>query len=403
MAKEMMLRAVRSALPLGVLLSGCFVLGAPGGGGGGGGGAVSGGGSVSAGGSVQVSAPASLRGGSAPTLQGPCGAGFGSTASAQRLSAFLQGASVFVNTAASLQGDLEQSCAAMARDLNVPEAELAPQGNQLRVQSACERVARALREELAALRSTPNVQVVAEQVPPVCTTNVRQFEECLQRCDTSYTPGRVELQCEGGELRGQCSAQCSGSCAVEVHGSCAGSCEGQCQGQWQGASCQGQCDGYCNLGAQASCQGECRGGCSVRYTEPSCSGRVVPPQVQTTCRTSCETRSVSESVCTPGYTRFRVTGVESLAEAAARAQRVRAAVTGGLGVIAGLGRKLELLVASGRALAENATAVPQAVGELGLGAGLCATQAVTALPGAVASVGVSLQVSVSVSGSLQAR
>ena len=387
----------------------CTPMGALGGGGGGGGGGSAGG----------------------EGLDSTCAnADYGTGVAAQKLETFLLSTATFISTAADLERTLIAGCTRMATDLGIPEAELqatSPETPALR--ATCDRVSRQIREEMAAVRGAANVQVQMNVTPPVCQASVDAYAQCAGQCDATYTPGQVP-QCEGGELRGTCSAQCTGRCSVEAHGSCSGRCEGtcsasctgvcqgtcegtcsarasdgscngRCQGTCRGscsAGCTGSCEGSCEMSAQAQCSGECRGGCSVAYTEPRCTGRLVPPQVDADCRASCDARVSAQASCTPGHASMVVTGGMN-AELQARADRLRTALQNGLPAIQAAAEKLRRLRAAAETMVNSGAAASGAVAELGLQAAACATQATAALPRATASVSVSVEVSASVSAS----
>lgn len=381
----------------------------------------------------QLSGSGGVSGSGGGGLGAECRGDFGTNAAARKLEAFLSATNTFVTTAAELETTLINSCEQMGRDLEIPAAEMAASGNTPRVKAACERVARQIHEDMQFIgASGAGVRVEVQASPPVCEVRVDGYARCAGECDASFDPGEAHIQCEGGELRGQCSAECHGHCSVEAHGQCSGSCEGtcsggcsgtcsgacegtcatrgsdgQCNGRCEGtcrgtcsAGCSGSCEGQCVAEVNASCQGECRGGCSVEFQEPTCTGTVRPPSVSADCQASCDARIEAEAECRPGSARVNVTGGMS-PEAEAKAARLRAAVEHGFGAIAVVTKKLERLGRAGARMIEISTEVPGAVGSLGLAAAACATSAVSLLPQATASVSVSVEVSASMSASAQ--
>ena len=357
---------------------------------------------------------------------------FGATQSAQTLETFLSSSAAFVAAAADLDHSLNDACTRMANDLAIPPAELQPASPDVpATRAACERVARQIHDDEAAIRGANTAQIQVSATPPVCQLSVDAYAQCIGHCDATVTPGQVPT-CEGGELRGQCSAQCTGRCSVEVNGQCSGRCEGTCQasctgvcqgtcegtcttraadgscnGACQGtcrgscsAGCTGSCQGSCEVSGQAQCSGECRGGCSVAYTEPRCTGHLVPPQVNADCRASCDARINAQATCTPGQASMVVTGGLS-ADMQVRANRVRTAVVDGLASIRATNEKLQRLQAVSATLVNSGAALPGAIGDLGAGAAACALASSVALPAATVQVTVSIQVSATVTTSAQ--
>lgn len=350
-----------------------------------------------------------------------CDSDFGTTEAAMKLESFLLATSRFVGTAAELDGSLKDACTRMAGELGVT-----PGTGDAR--AVCQPVVEKLRSEMSDLRASAHLTIAIESRPPVCEVSLDAYAQCAAACDASFDPGHAELQCEGGELRGTCSAQCTGRCAVEAHGQCSGGCEGTCSasctgvchgecegtcrtrgadGQCNGActgtchgtcsaGCTGSCEGTCEMSAQASCSGECRGGCSVAYTEPRCTGTVRPPSVRADCRADCDARIHAEAHCTPGYTRMNVTGrvASNLEE---RVTHLRNAINMGYGEIMAIKLKLERLNAAASDMGASARELPRVIGDLGLGAAACVTEATAALPRASAQVTISIEVSASFS------
>jgi hypothetical protein len=363
--------------------------------------------------------------------QTSCTGDFGTTEAAGKLEAFLSATTKFTSTADELQNSLRDSCRQMGAELGIPESEMAASGGTPEAKAACDAVAAKLRSELSDLRGSARLRIAIVATPPVCEVRIDAYAQCAGSCDASFTPGSAEIHCEGGEIRGGCSAQCTGSCSVTASGSCSGSCEGTCsasctgvcQGNCEGTcrtraadgscngACQGTCQGTCSAGctgscqgqcvaqAQASCSGECRGGCSVQMTEPRCTGTITPPAVSAECQASCDASLNAEAECTPGSVEVTVTGrvATNLEE---RVNHLKAAIRIGLGNILAAKLKLERLARSADAIGRTARDLPGAVATLGLGAASCVTSAAAALPRATASISVSVEVSASVSGSV---
>ncbi|MEY2935521.1 MAG: hypothetical protein RL033_6270, partial [Pseudomonadota bacterium] len=184
-------------------------------------------------------------------------------------------------------------------------------------------------------------------------------------------PGKLEVQCEGGELVGKCSGSCGGDCQVS--------------GTW--------------VSGQARCDGLCRGSCSVAFEEPRCTGTLRPPKVEAQCEAACNARLDAEARCTPGEAHVRVRGAvaSNLEE---RLARVRGAIEGAGGAVLATRAKLERLVGSGKLLLRAADDVPRAVGEIGVSAAACAAESAAGIINASASISVSFEASVSVSGAI---
>ena len=85
-----------------------------------------------------------------------------------------------------------------------------------------------------------------------------------------------------------------------------------------------------------------------------------------------------------------------------RAERVQAAGRAGLGTILSIKARLQRLRDSGQQVVELAGGLPAAVVGVGVEAANCARGAITELQGAIANISVSVEVSVTVSGSIVA-
>jgi hypothetical protein len=383
-----------------------------------------------------VQPPASGRGDTqsgGADLGARCGGDFGVEASAQKLESFLSASADFMTTAAELEGSLLSACTDMGKELGVPEAEMQPRGGEAPVKSACAAASAKLQSELQGLRAEAKLKLDVVATPPRCEVDMNAYAKCAGECDASVDPGKLEVECKGGEVVGECSGECKGSCHVEAEGTCGGECQGTCEGGCQGtcngacdgkcsaknakgecegkcdgtcsgtcsAKCKGECKGECWVEGKAACVGECKGGCSVAYTEPRCTGEVEPPKVEAQCQASCDAKLSARAKCEPGQVKVAMSGkVDSNVEE--RAAKVRAALEGGFGTILAARAKLERLHASGSAMVRMGGEVPGAVGNLGLSAAACATQAAAGIVRASASVSVSIEASASVSGAASA-
>ena len=376
-----------------------------------------------------------LTGGGGGGMGAQCRGDFGVSASARKLEAFLSATNTFVTTAGEIETSLIEACEQMGRDLEIPAAEMQASGQTPRVKAACDRVAQQIQADIQAIgASGAGIRIDIEATPPVCEVRVDAYARCAGECDASFDPGEAHIECDGGELRGGCSAQCTGRCSVQASAQCAGSCEGTCSGGCSGTCsgtcegtcatrgadgqcngrCQGTCRGTCSAGCSGSCQGqcvadvsgecsgECRGGCSVEFQEPRCTGTVRPPSVAAECSASCDANVSAEAECRPGDARVNIAGGLS-PEAEAKAARLRTAIGHGFGSVKAVAKKLELLARAGGQMVRVGGQVPGAVADLGLAAGACATQAVAMLPRATAQISVSVEVSASLSASAGSR
>jgi len=363
-------------------------------------------------------------------LSGSCGGDFGASVAAQKLEVFLGATADFTGAAAELEGSLISACEDMAEELEIPKSELQGSPGQPKLKAVCSPVSAKLEAELKDLRASAKLDINVAATPPRCEAKVDAYAECVGECEVDVDPGKLELKCEGGELRGQCDAECRGTCAAEVEGKCEGTCEGTCKGGCEGkcegacdgkcaatgadgscagkcdgtckgecsAGCSGGCDGECVVKAKAECKGECRGDCSVKMKEPTCTGEVRAPQASADCQASCDARISAKAECKPGSLNVDIKGAAD-SNIPERAARIRAAIESGFGAVLAARAKLERLGASGNAIVKTAGSLPGALGELGLSAASCATQAAAILPRATASVSVSIEVSASLSAS----
>jgi len=362
-------------------------------------------------------------------LSARCSGDFGLSASARKLEAFLSASADFVGTAGELEGTLLAACTDVGAKLDVPAAEMQPKAGEPAVKAACAAASAKLKAELTDLRAQAKLTIEVQAEPPHCEVSMDAYASCAGECDASVQPGQLDMKCEGGELvgtckgtcQGQCSAHAEGKCGGECEGTCEGGCGGTCQGTCEGncsskdasgqcngkcdgtchgtcsAKCKGQCSGECWMNASAECTGECRGGCSVAFEAPRCTGTVTPPKVQADCQASCNAKVNAKAECKPGHVGVAIKGkvASNLEE---RIAKVRAAVEGSWGAVLVARAKLDRLGASGQALIQTGQQLPAAVGELGLSAAACATQAAAGLVKASASVSVSFEASASISG-----
>lgn len=362
-----------------------------------------------------------------------CGGDFGASAAAQKLEAFLSASADFTASAGELEGSLLAACTDIAQKLEVPAAELQPPPNEPAVKVVCGAASAHLKAELTDLRAQAKLKVAVEAEPPRCEVSMDAYAACAAECDVNVQPGQVDLQCEGGEIVGTCKGECTGSCSAEVAGKCGGECEGTCEGGCGGtchgacdgtcsatnaagecegkcsgtchgtcsAKCKGTCSGECWVKGNAQCSGECKGGCSVAYEAPRCTGNVTPPQMDADCKASCDAKLQAKAECKPGHVSVSVKG-KVKTDVEARLAKVRAALESSWGAVVLARARLERVGASAQAMVKTAESVPGAIGELGIGAAGCATQAAGGILRASASISVSVQASASISGAASA-
>jgi len=304
-------------------------------------------------------------------LQARCGAGFGASASARKLESFMSASVSFMGAAQDLHGVLLDACQDIGRRLAVPEQQLVGPNGDPDVRIACAAASAALRAELQDLRVQAKLQVEVEATPPQCDIRVDAYASCAAQCDATVDPGKLEVQCEGGELVGQCSGVCQGDCNAS--------------GTW--------------VSGQASCNGLCRGSCSVAFQEPRCTGTMRPPSVEAQCAASCNAKLDAEASCTPGKASLVVRG-QVASNIEERLTRVRGAIEGAGGAVLATRAKLGRLVGSGKLLLRAADDVPKAVGDIGISAAACAAESAAGIINASASISISFEASVSVSGAI---
>lgn len=361
-----------------------------------------------------------------------CSGDLGSGEASAKLATFVDAAGAFMGGVAALDGQLGTACRNLGGDLRMSAAELEASGTD--TASVCAQVAARVQAEMEKARAEASIEAKLEIVEPVCTTKVEEYKRCIERCEPRVVrPGYVDYHCEGGELRGGCSAQCTGSCASSVQGQCAGACEGICSGGCSGtcngicegecsarlpngqcagscrgtcrgtcsAGCTGSCSGQCVAQAQAACRGECRGGCSVDFQAPVCTGHIVPPEVRTECRQSCDTFCISHQECTPGMARL-VVDASGATAAASRVSAVVQAVAARMPEIHALSHRLQDLRDAGAVMVKSADDAVAAATQMGGRAALCVAEIAGSLPGAVARLGGAFQVTVKITVSFGA-
>lgn len=337
-----------------------------------------------------------------------CRGDFGASAAADRFESFMLATARFHDAATEAQQTMLDACKRMGRTLEMPASQLDKNGVEA-TREVCNAVASHIEAEMRAVGAASETTVELRTQPPRCEARFEAYADCAARCDASVTPGELELHCEGGELRGQCSASCSGSCALDVQASCEGTCEGVCEGTCSAraadGSCAGRCDGTCRgqcvAEVRGQCGGECRGGCSVEWQEPYCTGDYRPPQVSAECNAACDAQVHASMDCQPGQAELVVSGGPDAATEA-RAAKLRAAVADGLAVVLTVRERVRRLEDSGRAVIAQLQSLPAAIRDVGVSAAACSAGALADLQASLAAVTITAEVSVSVSASFSA-
>lgn len=337
-----------------------------------------------------------------------CRGDFGTSAAANQFEGFMGAVWEFHQAATSTQRTLLEACQQMGRALEVPAAQLQGEGPD-GTRAVCDAVSRKLRSEIVAIQERSETTVELRTRPPHCEASFDAYADCAASCDVNVQPGELEMRCEGGEIRGQCSAECSGRCAMDVQAQCSGVCEGRCEGTCSeraaDGSCTGQCDGTCHgecvADVSGQCTGECRGGCSAEWERPYCTGRYDPPEVNADCQAACDARVEASMECRPGEAELVVGGGPDEATLA-RAERVRQAISVGLVTVMTVRERVRRLQDSGRLVLTRLENLPDAVRTVGVSAAACSAGALADLQSSLSSVSVSVEVSVSVSASASA-
>jgi hypothetical protein len=214
-----------------------------------------------------------------------------------KVKAFLQVSYDVNKVVVDLEGDLITSCAALGKDLGMPEAELkVTAGGGKGAEKVCTAVAAKLKSMLGA---QAEAKLAVEFDPPKCYADVDGMMKCMESCGSPIEPGKLEASCSGGEISGSCDAECKGKCTVEAGAECTGTCR---------AACSGSCSGGCEVKAAAKCSGSCSGGCSATVKEPKCSGEFKPPTVDVECQQSCGNRAAASAKCDPPNVRVTANG-----------------------------------------------------------------------------------------------
>jgi hypothetical protein len=340
--------------------------------------------------------------------------------------------------AADVEGEVAVACSNLAKDLGVPEDQLAPaeKGPGKKAEAACNAAVKAFGE----LKAKAGAKLTIDAKPPECRASMSAMAECAGKCDATVKPGEAKVECEGGKLSGKCDAKCEGTCTVEAGGKCegtcsaacngeckadfAGKCDGNCNGKCDGANskgkcagtcegkcdgkvsgncngeCKGECSGSCTMNAKAECEGTCTGGCSVEFKEPKCTGTVKPPEMSAECKANCDAEVNAKLECTPAHVFAKV---EAAADAQAAA-KLRGAIEKNLPALLkvsiGMKDKVAGVVGNVQASLEGVKGALEGGGEAALKVGGCLAASLEAQASAAVSIDVSVKASASASGSV---
>jgi len=233
--------------------------------------------------------------------------------------------------AGGIDADLKTGCGGLAKDLGGG-------GDFKTGEEACKAAAKVVGEFKAKLGAKATVGLDVE--PPRCGAAIDVYASCSGKCDANVKPGEAKVTCEEGKLQGECSgqceghceasggmkceAQCSGKCDAQIKGKCSGTCDGKCEGQQGKTSCGGTCEGKCDADMQGECKGECKGNCevkgkaeckgtctgkcSVEMKAPKCTGEAKPPQMSAECKARCDAHANAKLECTPAHVVLRIMG-----------------------------------------------------------------------------------------------
>lgn len=340
--------------------------------------------------------------------------------------------------AADVEGEVAMACSNLAKDLGVPEDQLAPAeaGPGKKAEAACNAAVKAFGE----LKAKAGAKLTVDAKPPECRASMSAMAECAGRCDANIQPGEAKVECEGGQLSGQCEGKCEGSCTVEAggqcegtcsascngeckadfsgkcegtcngkcdgkdsKGKCAGTCEGKCEGKGSGScsgECKGECSGSCTMSAQAECSGTCTGSCSVEFKEPKCTGTVKPPEMSAECKANCDAEVNANLECTPGHVFVKAEGAADVQAAATLRAAIEKNLPALLKVSVGMKDRVAGVASNVQASLEGVKGAIQGGGDAALKIGGCLAASLEAQASAAVSIDVSVKASASASGSV---
>jgi hypothetical protein len=308
--------------------------------------------------------PAGRPGGNKPSGVQPDSCGkFDTNDTGRKLYAFLKASAALDTEVAALYREAKRGCLAMAKELQLPADQL--EGD---LGFVCKNVAKEINDGLAN-GFEGEYKMTTTYTPAVCTVDANIAAEVTAEC-TGTAKADISVTCEG-QCSGSCNGACEGTCATKnASGQCAGECQGTCKG-----SCSGSCQGSAEVEAEASCKAsaEIDANISATCTEP----------------------------------KFETTWEEPKAKDPARLKRIDAALAIGIPIIGKVWAKATGPVATAVAswvkatgeLVESSGKLVKNLGEAGVCVAGQITAAFEAIARVQADISVTVEVSVSVTGS----
>ncbi|HTM23486.1 MAG TPA: hypothetical protein VL172_23345 [Kofleriaceae bacterium] len=281
----------------------------------------------------------------------------------RKLYAFLKASAALDGEVAGLYRDAKRACLAMAEKLQLPNEQ---RNGDLGF--VCKNVAKEIHDGLAN-GFEGEYKMTVEYKPAVCTVDVDVAASATASCE--------------GKAKADISVSCEGSCS----GSCNGECEGTCAAKNASGQCAGQCNGTC----KGSCSGSCQGSADV--------------DAEVECKAAAEIDANINATCTDPV--FETKWEEPRAKDPARLKRIDAALAIGIPAIGKIwakatGPTAHAVASWVKATGQLAAASGKLVKSLGE-AGVCVAGQITAAFEAMARVqadiSVTVEVSVSVTGS----
>jgi hypothetical protein len=342
--------------------------------------------------------------------------------------------------AAELEAEVATACGNLAKDLGADDAAInaKEEGPGKKAEAACGAAVKLVNE----FKAKASGKLVVEAKPPACAASMSAVADCAAKCDANVKPGSAKVECEGGDISGQCDAKCEGKCTVEagaacegscsgeckgectaeISGKCDGTCEGKCNGKDTKGKCDGTCEGKCKGKAEASCSGECKGSCSASCTAtakgeckgtcsgkcsvemkaPKCSGEVKPPEMSAECKANCDAEVKAKLECQPASVFVKIEGAAD----AKAATQLKAALSKNLPAILkvsmGMKGKVEGIAGNVKATLEGVQGAVSGGGAAALKIAGCFATSLKAQADAAVSIDVSVKASASASGSASA-
>ncbi len=299
-----------------------------------------------------------------------------------KVKAFVVAARSLVDVSIEMEALATKACSNMGRDLGIPDAQMAPKGDEpgASVKAACG----ALSARIDMILKS-GIGVRAQVQAPQCQADFQAKARCDAACDVQVDPGQIIAQCEPGKLSGYCQGRCDGRC----EGTCQGQCNGQCSAVDAQGNCNGQCNGTCSGGCSATCHASCQG----QWQAPKCEGHVTPPSVDAECNASCSATANLRAQCTPGQVMVQT---NANTEAAMRlVQTLQVNLPWLIKAELGLGRRVAGDV---KTVVQIGGQLPKIVGDAGAQAMACIAGAAHASAQASVRINVSIQASASVNG-----